>query len=589
MIHLKSIELTNFKGISKIRCEFDDFTVLAGLNNSGKTTILQGIYLLFAALPRLAEHQHLTHANPSTRTVSLQTALSPLGLRDTTWLLSYVEPEITGTLTGEFANGLCVQLGIIKNSTSNFTFTLSNLSAKDDEKELRHQLESIAQVSSAILTPPGDVPTREQMLNGEQFRNMLRDGQGAQLWRNGLWWAIQTDGFESFAPVQSQITKYFPDVELLLPTLGTSGTPEIFIKYKERGRGPLDIAQSGAGLRTFISLSRILEQSPAKVILLDEPDAHLHASQQAVILDLMLDAASETDRQVIIASHSTEIVSRVPGECLRWVDRNTSTAHGGVEVGRIMEHLGISADAYIPRSDLPDILVYVEGVDDRPIIEALIRWCRSRSADVLPTTLVIPHRDGRFEGPTLQGIARFASEMKKSVRIVGIRDLDWYYSDLPDATPTTDFGKGWVLLTVPCKEMENLFCDSALLDCVFDSVIPQERLQQIIDEESSNEELVKEWRYQVRPRLRERLSNALDSSTKEERADETFNAWTDNAEIRRRLVAGKSLLRRIRYRIKQEDKRSFYPIRVFEKIIELPASLKCIADCIFPTAGGAKL
>jgi energy-coupling factor transporter ATP-binding protein EcfA2 len=426
------------------------------------------------------------------------------------------------------------------------------------------------------------------MLNGDQFRNMLRDGQGAQLWRNGLWWAIQTDGFESFAPVQSQISKYFPDVELLLPTLGTSGTPEIFIKYKERGRGPLDIAQSGAGLRTFISLSRILEQSPAKVILLDEPDAHLHASQQAVILDLMLDAASETDRQVIIASHSTEIVSRVPGECLRWVDRNTSTAQGGVEIGRIMEHLGISAEAYIPRSDLPDILVYVEGVDDRPIIEALIRWCRSRTADVLPTTLVIPHRDGRFEGPTLQGIACFASEMKKNVRVVGIRDLDWYYSDLPDATPKTDFGKGWVLLTVPCKEMENLFCDSALLDCVFDSAIPQERLQQIIDEESSNEELVKEWRYQVRPRLRERLSNALDSSTKEQRADETFNAWTDNAEIRRRLVAGKSLLRRIRYRIQQEDKRRFYPIRVFEKINELPPSLKCIADCIFPAAGGGE-
>lgn len=583
MIHLKSIELANFKGVSKIRCEFDDLTVLAGLNNSGKTTILQGIYLLFAALPRLAEHQHLTHENPSTRTVSLQSALSPLGLRDTTWLLSFVEPEVTGTLIGEFANGLLVELGMIRNSTNNFTFALSHSSATTNADELRQHVASTAQVSSAILTPPGDVPTREQMVNGDQFQNMLRDGQGAQLWRNGLWWAIQTDGFESFAPVQKQITKYFPDVELLLPTLGTSGTPEILIKYKERGRGPLDIAQSGAGLRTFISLARILEQSPAKVILLDEPDAHLHASQQAVILDLMLDAASETDRQVIIASHSPEIVSRVPAECLRWVDRNTSTAQGGFEAGRIMEHLGVSADAYIPRANPPDILVYVEGVDDRPIIEALIRWCRSRTANVLPTTLVIPHRDGRFEGPTLQGIARFAREIKNGVGVVGIRDLDWYYSELPASAPTTDTGDGWVLLTVPCKEMENLFCDSAVLHSAFESAIPQERLQQIIDAESSNEELVNEWRYQVRPRLRGRLPNALDPSTKEQRADETFDAWTNDAELRRRLVSGKSLLRRIRHRIRQEDGKSFYPIRVFEQLDELTPSLKCIADCIFPT------
>ena len=125
---------------------------------------------------------------------------------------------------------------------------------------------------SAILTPPGDVPTRETMVNGDQYQNSLREGQGAQLWRNGLWWAIQTDGFESFAPVQKQISKYFPDVEMLLPTLGTTGTPEILIKYNSRGGGPLDIAQSGAGLRTFVSLARILEQSPAKVVLLDAPE-----------------------------------------------------------------------------------------------------------------------------------------------------------------------------------------------------------------------------------------------------------------------------------------------------------------------------
>lgn len=56
MIHVKSIELTNFKRVSKIRCEFDDLTVVAGLNNSGKTMIIQGIYLLFVTLPRLIAH-----------------------------------------------------------------------------------------------------------------------------------------------------------------------------------------------------------------------------------------------------------------------------------------------------------------------------------------------------------------------------------------------------------------------------------------------------------------------------------------------------------------------------------------------------
>lgn len=583
MIHLQSIELTNFKGVSKLHCDFDDLTVLVGLNNSGKTTILQAVYLLFAALPRIAEHPHISHTNLSTRTVSLQTALSPLGLRDTTWLLSFFDLEVTGTIVGEFASGLRVELGMIRNSTNNFTFTLLHPEVTETSGDIRSHVASIAQVPAAILTPPGDVPTREQMVNGDQYENLLREGQGAQLWRNGLWWAIQTGGFESFAPVQKQIRRFFPDVELLLPTLSKTGTPEILIKYKERDRGPLDIAQSGAGLRTFISLARILEQSPAKVLLLDEPDAHLHASQQAVILDLMLDAASASDRQVIITSHSPEIVSRVPPECLRWVERSVPTAQGGIETGRFLEHLGVSAESYIPRSELPDVLVYVEGVDDRPIIDALIKWCRTNTEYALPTALVIPHRDGRFEGPTLQGIIRFARELKRNIAVVGIRDLDWYYHELPPKDATTDTGDGWTLLTLPCKELENLFCDASILFSALEASIPLDALQEIIDAESANPELIDEWRYQVRPRVRARLPQSLDPSTKERQADASFEAWTNDVELRRRLVAGKGLLRKVRHRIRQERGRSFYPNRALERLGVLTPSLESIARSIFPS------
>jgi AAA domain, putative AbiEii toxin, Type IV TA system len=585
MIHLRSIELTNFKGVSKLRCDFDDFTVLAGLNNSGKTTVLQGVYLLFASLPRVTEHAHIYHANPAVRTISLQNALPPLGLRDTTWLFSSFAPEVTGTIVGEFVNGVRLELGIIRNATSNLTFAVSHPEASQNNDSIRPFLVALANISASILTPPGDVSTRETMVNGDQYQNLLREGQGAQLWRNGLWWAIQADGFESFDPVQQQIVKYFPDVELLLPTLGATGTPEILIKYKESGRGPLDIAQSGAGLRTFISLARILEQSSAKVILLDEPDAHLHASQQAVILDLMLDAAATADRQVIIASHSPEIISRVPAECLRWIEKGNSTANSGYDIGRILEHLGVSADMYIPRSELPDVLVYVEGVEDRPIIEALIKWCRKHAVGTLPTTLVIPHRDGRFDGPTLQGIVRFTRAINQKTAVVGVRDLDWYYSELPASEPTTETGDGWTLINVPCKEMENLFCEVPILFRAYDEAISHDDLKMIVDEESANAELVDDWCYQVRPRVRGRMSKSLDESTKERQAEEIFLKWRSDPDLRRRLVAGKGLLRKVRHRIRTERMKSFHPIRVFEKIAELTTPLQSIAKSIFPNQG----
>ena len=129
---------------------------------------------------------------------------------------------------------------------------------------------------------------------------------------------------------------------------------------------------------------------------------------------------------MIIASHSPEIITRVPSECIRWVDRGNTEAQGGFEVGQMLEQMGATPDVYVSRRELPDVLVYVEGVDDRPTIEAVINWCRQRSPGGLPTTLVIPHRDGRFEGPTLQGIVRLAREIRQTVTVVGIRDIAWY-------------------------------------------------------------------------------------------------------------------------------------------------------------------
>jgi len=269
MIHLKSIELVNFKGISRLGCDLDDLTVLAGLNNSGKTTILHAAYLLLGCLPKIAGHQQIENPLLQNRTISLTEALSPLGVRDNLWLSSIHAPDVQGTVAGVFANDLRVELGVIRGSGSNFTFTLSQGVSVPPNPPHRELVAEVSKLTAAFLTPPGEVPSREEMVHGNQYQEHLRQGQGAQYWRNGIWWGIQTDGFEGFAPVQKKIATYFPDIELLLPTLGPSGRPDILIKYKERGLGPLDIAQSGAGLRTFVSLTRILDQSSAEVVLLD--------------------------------------------------------------------------------------------------------------------------------------------------------------------------------------------------------------------------------------------------------------------------------------------------------------------------------
>lgn len=156
------------------------------------------------------------------------------------------------------------------------------------------------------------------------------------------------------------------------------------------------------------------------------------------------------------------------------------------------------------------------------------------------------------------------------------------YNELPSDDPCESKGDGWTLLTQPCKELENLFCDSTLLFEAYDKAISVADHQAIIDDVSSNEDLINQWRYQVPPRVRDRLPGSQDPSTRERVADETFDEWTRDPAIRQRLVAGRSLLRRIRHRIRQDFRRQFYPSRVLEKCENLSPPLERIARCVFP-------
>ena len=42
---IKKLELTNFRGVKKGKIELDDLTIILGSNNSGKTTILEALFL----------------------------------------------------------------------------------------------------------------------------------------------------------------------------------------------------------------------------------------------------------------------------------------------------------------------------------------------------------------------------------------------------------------------------------------------------------------------------------------------------------------------------------------------------------------
>ena len=84
--------------------------MLVGLNNSGKTSVLQAVYLLVSALQPLAKaRNNLFSTNPAARRFSHDSAFASLGFPDPTWI-NYFGAEVGTSIAGEFVNGLIVEL-----------------------------------------------------------------------------------------------------------------------------------------------------------------------------------------------------------------------------------------------------------------------------------------------------------------------------------------------------------------------------------------------------------------------------------------------------------------------------------------------
>jgi AAA ATPase domain len=227
MIILRSLQLTKFKGIEDLTCDFNDLTVLVGLNNTGKTTVLQAIYLLVSSLPSVSQHADLAHQQIRARTVNMNPSITSLGLPGFDWLLQSAQTPFK--ITGNFYNGCTITIEMVEHGV--FSFSVQAENTPPEHALLIPFVEPLKSITAEFFRPPGLLAPREPMLSGPDYRNQLSQGRGNQYWRNAIWWGVQkAGGSEGFEPVREIVKKHFPDISLQQPNLAdTENPPSILI------------------------------------------------------------------------------------------------------------------------------------------------------------------------------------------------------------------------------------------------------------------------------------------------------------------------------------------------------------------------
>lgn len=324
---ITKLRVENFKSFGKEEFALEDSIVLAGPNNSGKSTLLQALATWAMALDRWRQGKGRTGK-------AKQRAGTPLTRRDFTALpLREFDLLWNDRSTALARDELGPDQKPGEPRLIHISVTGSIGFQRDGDwsltMELRYQ--GPEQIYVKPIPSESDVPQGALRLSivhcppfsgiGSEEKRMDRGAQNLEIGRGkpgdiirNLLLEVYQDGKEW----QSLVT----DIEELFhfricdPVYDESLTPFILCEYLPgipRGKGrnglrPLDIASGGSGLLQVLLLLSYFYARPASVLLFDEPDAHLHVILQRQIYDRLRQVATKRECQLIMATHSEVIL-----------------------------------------------------------------------------------------------------------------------------------------------------------------------------------------------------------------------------------------------------------------------------------------
>jgi predicted ATPase len=378
MIH--KLILKNFKRIKSEVFEFNDFDLIVGANNSGKSTALQAL-----AIWQYSVNQFIAAKKKGSRGIQVVlpnfTAL-PLPEFNLLWTdrtdreyiadekkpgkktqnYIYIEIDVYWRDEQHIEQNFCVQMryqspqavfAIPQGDWANFTEKVN--------------LPSFPKI---VYVPPfSGLEPHEKWIDDGNVRQQIGKAQPGSVLRNLLFRVIDREDVainanEDWKEIVNRIKEWF-DIELKIPAYEKGISTEITAEYKANKK-TFDVISGGSGFHQIVTLLAFVYGYPdVTTILLDEPDAHLHVNLQRQIVNYF---NLINKKQFIIATHSEEFIKRVeiPSILSMLSGKPTRVASNH----EILHALSDIDNIDVVRTQSSPFILYVEGEDDERLLSS---------------------------------------------------------------------------------------------------------------------------------------------------------------------------------------------------------------------------
>ena len=329
---LDELELENFRCFRRHFIKFNEFNILVGKNNSGKSTIIDALKLISNAV-RFSPY----------REVTLKEKDIPFPIHNIRY--NYVDDD--SKITARFSDGTEVEVIFPING-----LPFSNILREGKNIKNRILKEKII----GIVPPVATFEETEELGNPKYIQSIMVSHLASRHFRNI--WNLSKEGFEEFKEI---LEKTWPGYTIYPPVFQSD--KNIMNMFFREYDSQQEIYWAGHGFQIWLQLITFLVKlGKRETLVLDEPDIYLHPDMQKKLIDI----CKSRSNQIIIATHAIDIIESVEVEDIISIDKQSdeslrlSTVD---EVQTCIDHLGSSQNLKLVNFAKGKTCLFVEGND----------------------------------------------------------------------------------------------------------------------------------------------------------------------------------------------------------------------------------
>lgn len=313
---IKKVTIKNFKKFENAPFELNTSSVslFVGPNNGGKTTALQAVSLWSYLIQEWNEAKgkdSKSRANKRTGTPVTRNALYAVPVQDIRLLWFNTS---TQTSNQKKINIHIIVEGV--DSKGNSWEYGVELKYANKEQAYCNPIDAAKEIPEDAfnvyhLPPLSGVQTLEKQIQLGAQRHSIGEGRPGEILRNML---LEVQAKGKWGELTDQIRKLF-NIHLEPISFNKNTDAFIMIYYrpenwiKTKNKNLLEISNAGSGFLQFLLLASFLYVHENSILLLDEPDSHMHVNLQRGMYDWLQGLASKNNVQLLISTHSEVLIN----------------------------------------------------------------------------------------------------------------------------------------------------------------------------------------------------------------------------------------------------------------------------------------